>query len=130
MSEYPQGRKLAADAILDIDCEIWIPAARPDVLRADNVARLQTRMVVQGANIPCTPEAELALHKRGILNVPDFIANAGGVICAAIEYHGGTQHAAFEYIDERIRANTRLVLEEGPAELRASAPSRARSGRA
>ena len=44
--------------------------------------------------------------------MPDFIANAGGVICAAIEYRGGMQHAAFEYIDERIRTNTRLVLEE------------------
>jgi glutamate dehydrogenase (NAD(P)+) len=66
----------------------------------------------QGANIPCTPEAEQALHERGILVVPDFIANAGGIICASIEYRGGTQHAAFEYIDERIRANTLLVLKE------------------
>ena len=112
LRDHSHGKKLDADAILDIDCDIWIPAARPDVLRADNVARLKTRLVPQGANIPCTPEAELVLHKRGILSVPDFIANAGGVICAAIEYRGGTQHAAFEYIDERIRNNTRLVLEE------------------
>jgi glutamate dehydrogenase/leucine dehydrogenase len=47
--------------------------------------------------------------------VPDFIANAGGVICASIEYRGGTQRAAFDYIDERIRANTRLVLEAARA---------------
>ena len=66
----------------------------------------------QGANIPCTLEAEEALHKRGVLVVPDFIANAGGVICASMEYRGGTQRAAFDYIEERIRANTRLVLEE------------------
>lgn len=66
----------------------------------------------QGANIPCTPEAERMLHKRGVLIVPDFIANAGGVICAATEYRGGTQHAAFEYIEEHIRANTQIVLEE------------------
>jgi glutamate dehydrogenase (NAD(P)+) len=112
LREYPHGEKLDADAILDIDCDIWIPAARPDVVHADNVARLKTRLVPQGANIPCTPEAELVLHKRGILTIPDFIANAGGVICAAIEYRGGTQHAAFEFIDERIRTNTRLVLEE------------------
>jgi glutamate dehydrogenase (NAD(P)+) len=52
------------------------------------------------------------LHERGVLIVPDFIANAGGVICASIEYRGGTQRAAFDYIDERIRTNTRLVLEE------------------
>jgi glutamate dehydrogenase/leucine dehydrogenase len=112
LRESPRGKKFDGDAILDVECDIWIPAARPDVVHADNVTRLKTRLVPQGANIPCTPEAELMLHKRGILTVPDFIANAGGVICAAIEYRGGTQHAAFEYIDERIRANTRLVLEE------------------
>jgi len=112
LKDHDQGAKLAADAIIDVDCDIWIPAARPDVLRADNVARLRARLVPQGANIPCTPEAERALHERGVLVVPDFIANAGGVICASIEYRGGTQSAAFAYIDERIHANTRAVLEE------------------
>lgn len=112
LRDYPRGRKLDRDAILDVDCDIWIPAARPDVLNADNVARLKAKPVPQGANIPCTLDAELALHKRGILTVPDFIANAGGVICAAIEYRGGTERAAFEYIEERIRANTRVVIEE------------------
>jgi len=112
LHDHPRGQKLPADAILDIECDIWIPAARPDVVRADNVGRLKTRLMPQGANIPCTPEAEKALHERGVLVVPDFIANAGGVICASIEYRGGTQRAAFDYIDERIRTNTRLVLED------------------
>lgn len=112
LRQHRDGQKLAIDAILDVPCDIWIPAARPDVVRADNVARLKTRLMPQGANIPCTPEAEAALHARGILVVPDFIANAGGVICASIEYRGGAQRAAFDYIDERIRANTRLVLED------------------
>jgi len=66
----------------------------------------------QGANIPCIPEAERALHERSVLVVPDFIANAGGVICASVEYWGGTQRAAFGYINERIRGNVRAVLEE------------------
>ncbi len=82
------------------------------MVRADNVSRLRARLVAQGANIPCTPEAEQALHARGALVIPDFIANAGGVICAAVEYRSGTQRAAFDYIDERVRANTRAVLEE------------------
>ena len=112
LHDHDKGSKLAADAILDVDCDIWIPAARPDVVRADNVSRLRTRLMPQGANIPCTPEAEQALHERGVLVVPDFIANAGGVICASVEYRGGTQRAAFDYIDERIRANVRAVLEE------------------
>jgi glutamate dehydrogenase/leucine dehydrogenase len=42
--------------------------------------------------------------------VPDFIANAGGVICASVEYHGGTQAGALRSIDEKIRANTRACL--------------------
>ena len=112
LRDYDKGAKLASDAILDIECDIWIPAARPDVVRADNASRLRARLMPQGANIPCTPEAEQALHARGVVVIPDFIANAGGVICAAIEYRGGTQHAAFDYIDERIRANTRAVMEE------------------
>lgn len=112
LRDYDKGSKLAVDEIVDIACDIWIPAARPDVLRADNVARLRARLVAQGANIPFTSEAENALHEKGVLVVPDFIANAGGVICASIEYRGGTQRAAFDYIDERIRANTRAVLDE------------------
>jgi glutamate dehydrogenase/leucine dehydrogenase len=112
LRDHDKGAKPAADAILDIDCDIWIPAARPDVVRVDNVSRLRTRLMPQGANIPCTREAEQVLHERGVLVVPDFIANTGGVICASIEYRGGTQRAAFDYIDERIRANTRVVLEE------------------
>ncbi len=112
LHDHPKGRKLDREAVLDVDCEVWIPAARPDVVRADNAARLKARLIPQGANIPCTPEAERALHARGVLVVPDFIANAGGVICAAVEYRGGTVHAAFDEIDERVRANTRSVLEE------------------
>jgi glutamate dehydrogenase/leucine dehydrogenase len=110
--DYPDGEKLAIDAIIDLECEVWIPAARPDVIHKENVARLKTKLVVPGANIPITPEAEIFLHEHQVVVVPDFIANAGGVICAAVEYHGGTQSLAFQTIEEKIRANTTLVLEE------------------
>jgi len=105
------GKKLPLDAILDVDCDIWIPAARPDVLRADTAARIKARLVAQGANIPATAEAEKLLDERGVVVLPDFIANAGGVICAAVEYHGGTETAAMAAIEEKIRANTAAVLE-------------------
>jgi glutamate dehydrogenase/leucine dehydrogenase len=112
VTDYPDGKKLCRDDVIDIECEIWIPAARPDVIDADNVDRLKTKLVVQGANIPVTAEAEATLHRRGVLSVPDFIANAGGVICAAVEYGGGTQTTAFETIEEKVRVNTRQVLEQ------------------
>ena len=113
--DHPRGEKRDVDAIVDVECDIWIPAARPDVIREDNVARLRTRLVLQGANIPFTPGAERSLHDRGVLVVPDFIANAGGVICAAMEYHGATESQAFQVIQEKIRANTLAVLEGAKA---------------
>lgn len=112
LRDYPTGEKRDPDAVIDVACDIWIPAARPDVLRADNVARLQAKLVAQGANIPATPEAEAALHARGVLVLPDFIANAGGVICAAVEYHGGNEHMALATIAQKISANTHDVLEQ------------------
>jgi len=69
-------------------------------------------LVAEGANIPCTAEAEQALAAQGVLVLPDFIANAGGVICAAVEYRGGTEAAALALIDEKIHANTEAVLDE------------------
>ncbi len=99
------------DAIIDVACDIWVPAARPDVVNEDNVERLQTRLVAEGANIPVTEGAERRLHERGVLCLPDFIANAGGVICAAMEYAGASQAAAFDAIAEKVRFNTREVLD-------------------
>jgi glutamate dehydrogenase (NAD(P)+) len=106
-----EAKQLSADAILSVPCDIWIPAARPDVIREANVDVLRTRLVLQGANIPATLGAERRMHDRGILSIPDFIANAGGVIAAAVEYHGGTEKAAFDAIAEKIAANTRVMLE-------------------
>lgn len=111
-----RGDKLGREAVIATECEILIPAARPDVVRGDNVDGLRTRLVLQGANIPFTAEAEKALHARGVTVVPDFIANAGGVICAAMEYAGATQRAAFDAIAEKIRANTDAVLREAKAQ--------------
>ena len=110
--DYPVGQKLDRDAAIDIECDIWIPAAMPDVVRADNVARLQTKLVIQGANIPFTAEAEQICHDRNILVAPDFIANAGGAICAAVELSGGTQATVFQTIEEKVRRNTALILEK------------------
>jgi len=80
------------------------------VLRADNVDRVKAMVIAQGANIPATAEAERRLAERGVCVIPDFIANAGGVICAAVEYHGGTQEQALATIVSKIGANTREVL--------------------
>ncbi len=111
VGEHTGGKVISHDELIGLPCDIWIPAARPDVFRADNVDRLNCKLVVQGANIPATPEAERLMFERGIVSVPDFIANAGGVICAAVEHRGGGEAMAFAAIEEKIRRNTRLTLE-------------------
>jgi glutamate dehydrogenase/leucine dehydrogenase len=110
VAEVGAGEAGDGDAVLDMECEIWIPAARPDVVTEKNVGRLRTKLVAEGANIPVTPGAERALAERGVLVLPDFIANAGGVIAAAVEVRGGVAEDAFATIERKIRANTGRVL--------------------
>lgn len=105
-------KSIAGGDLIGVDCDIWIPAARPDAIHAGNVGRLKAKLVLQGANIPVTADAEKVMHERGILAVPDFIANAGGVIAAAVEYHGGTEKSSFDTIAEKIAANVHSVLAE------------------
>jgi glutamate dehydrogenase/leucine dehydrogenase len=109
--DFKGGEPLQRDSIVGVDCDILVPAARPDVIRADNQATVKAKLIVPGANIGVTERAEASLYKRGVLCVPDFIANAGGVICAAVEYSGGTSKQAFQTIDEKIRSNTAKMLE-------------------
>ncbi len=111
VTTYEGGEKLLLDAWIDLPCDIIVPAARPDVIDESNAARLKCKLVLQGANIPVTARADRILHDAGIVSVPDFVANAGGVICASVEYRGGTQKQAFETIEEKIKENTRAVLE-------------------
>jgi glutamate dehydrogenase/leucine dehydrogenase len=110
LQEFTEGAPLPREELLAVDCDIWIPAARPDVLTIESVEQLRARLVLQGANIPATGEAELWMHENGVLNIPDFIANAGGVICASVEYHGGNEARALVTIDEKIRTNTAELL--------------------
>jgi len=110
VTTFARGERLSREALFTLPCDILIPAARPDCIHAENAREIKARLVLQGANIPATHDAEQILHERGIINVPDFIANAGGVICAAVEYHGESQTFAFEQIAEKVSRNTREVL--------------------
>ncbi|WP_206352313.1 Glu/Leu/Phe/Val family dehydrogenase [Tautonia rosea] len=116
VAAFKGGRRLTQADLFLVDCDILIPAARPDCIRADNADAIKARLVLQGANIPATPEAETILHRRGVVNVPDFIANAGGVICASVEYHGGTEADALRRIADQIGRNTQEVLQRSQEE--------------
>lgn len=110
--DFAEVDRISHEDLVGIETDIWIPAARPDVINDANVDEVKCKIIAQGANIPVSTTAEAILHERGVLCLPDFIANAGGVICASVEYHGGTQTQAMEVIKDKISRNVRAVLTE------------------
>lgn len=113
---YANGKVLGTEEIFSLETDILVPAAAPDVINEGNAEGIKAKLILQGANIPATKEAEAVLHRKGILCVPDFIANAGGVIMGAMEYGRKNEKEAFETISTSIRTNTGLVLEKSARE--------------
>jgi glutamate dehydrogenase (NAD(P)+) len=118
VATFQGGEPFSAGSLLEGDCDIFVPAARPDVVTGANAALLRARLVVPGANIATTVEAEVILHGRGVIVVPDFIANPGGLICGAVEYRGGGEKEAFTMIEDKVASNTEAVLDRSAGENR------------
>ncbi|HEU5084077.1 MAG TPA: Glu/Leu/Phe/Val dehydrogenase [Acidimicrobiales bacterium] len=108
---FAGGDVVERDDLVATDCELLVPAARPDVVTSANVDRVKAKVVLEGANIPLTLDAERRLHDAGVLCLPDFVANAGGVICASVEHAGGTAAQAFQAIADKVGTNVAAVLE-------------------
>jgi glutamate dehydrogenase/leucine dehydrogenase len=108
---YKDGQFLAVAELFKLNVDILVPGARPDVITMGNVSDIKARMIVPGANIAVTSEAECYLGDKGVLVVPDFIANAGGVITGAVEWRGGTIEEAFQAVKAKIRQNVKAVLD-------------------
>ena len=113
---YSDCEILSAEKIVEIQTDILIPAAIPDLINKENKNKVQAKIIVEGSNIPMAQEIEEDFFEKEILIVPDIIANAGGVISSYIEYIGGTPNKAFEMIEEKIKENTKIILEKSGEE--------------
>jgi glutamate dehydrogenase/leucine dehydrogenase len=107
---YRPGKALEHKEIFELPVDILIPAALSDVITKDNVDDVKAKMVVEAANIPIKPEIEEILQKRGVIVVPDILANAGGVISSYAEYKGYHPKQMLKLVRSKIRRNTRTVL--------------------
>jgi glutamate dehydrogenase (NAD(P)+) len=83
---YRGGDKISNSAVLEQDCDVLVPAALEKVLTVENASRIKARLIVEGANGPTTPEADRIFKERGIIVIPDIVANAGGVTVSYFEW--------------------------------------------
>lgn len=112
VTAYKGCKVLPSEDIIGVKADILVTAAIPNLIKLEEAKKVKAQLVVEGSNIPMTYETELALRKRGVVVVPDFVANAGGVISSYIEYIGGTEKQMFTRVEETIVKNTKLVLDE------------------
>lgn len=83
--------RISGSELLELECDVLIPAALENQITGENAERIRARLIVEGANGPTTPEADAILGERGIIVVPDILANAGGVIVSYFEWVQGLQ---------------------------------------
>jgi glutamate dehydrogenase (NAD(P)+) len=104
--DLPDTEPVSNKELLELPCDILIPAALENQLTIENAARIKARMVVEAANGPTTPEADRILNDRGITIVPDILANAGGVTVSYFEWVQDLQHFfwAEQEINQRLEA--------------------------
>ena len=106
---YP-GNINTCPSIIAAKVDVLITAAIPDFIKSSDVGKVRAKIIVEGSNIPMSEETEEMLHNRGILIVPDFVANAGEVISSYVEYIGGSEKKMFVMVKEKIKKNTLHVL--------------------
>lgn len=96
---------IPADDALTLDVDLLVPAAVEGVITSQNVDRIRARVVVEGANGPTTTDADEQLADRGVLVVPDILANAGGVVVSYFEWAQGRQTYRWSLatVEERLR---------------------------
>ena len=107
---FPGAEAIDTDAFWSVDCDILIPAALEGQINKDNAERIKARMVIEGANGPTTPEADDILHDKGVLVLPDVIANAGGVTVSYFEWV--QDFSSFFWSEDEINARLVRIMQE------------------
>jgi len=106
---FPDGEHISNAEMLELPCDILVPAAMQNQITELNAERIQCKILAEGANGPTTLEADEILHDRGIFVVPDIVANAGGVTVSYFEWVQGTQNYTWTLNEINSRMHSILV---------------------
>jgi len=104
ITAYPGAELISNENLLELDVDILVPAALENVITSENADKIKAKIILELANGPTTPEADKIMHKNGIMVLPDFLANAGGVTCSYFEWvqNIGGYYWDFEETYERL----------------------------
>jgi Glutamate dehydrogenase/leucine dehydrogenase len=112
---YPGTDAISNEELLELDVDVLVPAALEGVIHDGNADRVRARLVVEGANGPTTPDGDAILEDRGILVVPDILANSGGVAVSYFEWVQDMQ--AYFWSEEQVNERLRELMERAYAEV-------------
>lgn len=107
---FSGGAPCRNEDVLVADCDVLVPAAIGGVITKQVAAEVRARIVLEGANAPSTPEADEVFEQRGVLVVPDILANAGGVTVSYFEWVQNMQHVTWD--EERVNGELQRVMKE------------------
>ncbi len=106
--EFPGVEVITPAELLALECDLLIPAALGGMIHAGNADSVNARMIIEGANSPTTPQADAVLADKGVLVVPDVLANAGGVIVSYLEWVQNLQHVSWDEREVNDRLGNRI----------------------
>ncbi len=109
IQEYKDAEKVTNKELLELDCDILIPAAIAAQIDESNANKIKAKLLVEGANGPCTFEADKILHDRGVHVVPDILANAGGVVVSYFEWVQDLQNFFWE--EDRVNDQLTKIMQ-------------------
>ena len=115
---YPEAQFVDREDLLELPVDILCPCARCNSLNMSNVPRIAAKVICPGANNAITPEAERELFNRGVLCLPDFITNCGGVLGGTMEFASVKRERIATFIGHHIGARITWLLDEAKAESR------------
>jgi glutamate dehydrogenase (NAD(P)+) len=108
LENCPYGEKIRNEELLELKCDVLVPAALEMQITKDNAPRVQCRILAEGANGPTTPEADAILREKGIFLIPDILANAGGVVVSYFEWVQDLQN--FFWTEDEVNHKLRDIL--------------------
>jgi glutamate dehydrogenase (NAD(P)+) len=106
---FPGSTEVTNQEILEVECDILVPAALENQITRDNAPRIQAKVVAEAANGPTTPEADAILYDRGVFLIPDILCNAGGVTVSYFEWVQDMQ--SFFWTEARINESLKEIMD-------------------